>query len=206
MSPTPRSGSTQAHTTAGRAMIRDLGAGAALPAAFDVRTAFDFAVSLASEVGQHEELPSEDRRWLDKARAALPDSVRPAVDDETCIMGAGLILDRPGVTDAASYVDALRTSSGPEFAQIALADHLRHHEESPVVEAAIDGDREAVESMLNEWPEAKRDWLRRLLTDADGMLAEVHAAMAAWLPLYQEIEPRVQSIIERDAKARASEL
>jgi DNA-binding transcriptional ArsR family regulator len=187
-------------------MIRDLGAGAGLPAAFDVRTAFDFAVSLASEVGQHEELPSEDRRWLDKARAALPDRVRPAVDDETCIMGAGLILDRPGVTDAASYVDALRTSSGPEFAQIALADHLRHHEESPVVEAAIDGDREAVESMLNEWPEAKRDWLRRLLTDADGMLAEVHAAMAAWLPLYQEIEPRVQSIIERDAKARASEL
>jgi DNA-binding transcriptional ArsR family regulator len=30
--------------------------------------------------------------------------------------------------------------------------------------------------------------------------------MAAWLPLYQEIEPRVLSIIERDAKARVPEL
>ena len=183
-------------------MIRDLGAGAGLPAAFDVRTAFDFAVSLASEVGQHDELPSEDRRWLEKARAALPESVRPAVDDETCIMGAGLIIDRPDVTDAASYVAAIRSSTGAEFAQIVLADNLRHHEQSPVVQAAIDGDREAVESMLNEWPEAKRAWLRRLLDDADGMLEEVHAAMAAWLPLYQEIEPRVLAIIERDAKAR----
>ena len=108
MSPSPRS-STPIATPAGRTMIRNLGAGAGLPAAFDVRTAFDFAVSLASEVGQHEELPSEDRRWLEKARAALPEHVRPAVDDETCIMGAGLIIDRPDVVDAASYVKATYT-------------------------------------------------------------------------------------------------
>ena len=205
MSPSSRS-STPSTAGAGRTMIRDLGAGAGLPAAFDVRTAFDFAVSLASEVGQHDELPSEDRRWLEKARAALPESVRPAVDDETCIMGAGLIIDRPDITDAASYVAAIRSTTGAEFAQIVLADNLRHHEQSPVVQAAIDGDREAVESMLNEWPEAKRVWLRRLLDDADGMLEEVHAAMAAWLPLYLEIEPRVQAIIERDATARVPEL
>jgi DNA-binding transcriptional ArsR family regulator len=205
MSPSARS-STASANPAGRTMIRDLGPGAGLPAAFDVRTAFDFAVSLASEVGQHEELPSEDRRWLEKARAALPEHVRPAVDDETCIMGAGLIMDRPEVTDAASYVAAIRSSSGSAFAQIVLADNLRHHEQSPVVQAAINGDRESVESMLDQWPEAKRAWLRRLLDDADGMLEEVHAAMAAWLPLYQDVEPRVLSIIERDAKARLPEL
>jgi DNA-binding transcriptional ArsR family regulator len=205
MSPSPRSSAPIA-APAGRTMIRDLGAGAGLPAAFDVRTAFDFAVSLASEVGQHEELPSEDRRWLEKARAALPAHVRPAVDDETCIMGGGLIIDRADVIDAASYVKAIRASSGAEFAQIVLADNLRHHEQSPVVQAALDGDRESVESMLGQWPEQKRAWLRRLLDDADAMLEEVHAAMAAWLPLYQEIEPRVLSIIERDAKSRLPEL
>jgi DNA-binding transcriptional ArsR family regulator len=206
MSPTPRSTSTTNAATGGRAMIRDLGASAGMPASFDVRTAFDFAVSLASEVGQHDELPSEDRRWLEKARAALPDRVRPAIDDETCIMGAGLIIDRPDVSDAASYVRSLGASTGTEFAQIVLADNLRHHEQSAVVQAAIDGDREAVERMLADWPEQKRAWLRRLLDDADGMLGEVHDAMSAWLPMYAEIEPRVKSIIERDAEARAPEL
>src|SRR5689334_13813861 len=162
MTPSSRSSTPNANP-AGRTMIRDLGAGAGLPAAFDVRTAFDFAVSLASEVGQHEELPAEDRRWLEKARAALPERVRPAVDDETCIMGAGLIIDRPDVTDAASYVRALGDSTGTEFAQIVLADNLRHHDQSAVVQAAIDGDRDAVERMLGDWPEQKRGWLRRLL-------------------------------------------
>src|SRR5215211_7597454 len=100
MSPSSRSTPTRSTPPAGRTMIRDLGGASALPAAFDVRTAFDFAVSLAAEVGQHEELPSEDRRWLEKARAALPERVRPAVDDETCIMGAGLIIDRSDVTEA----------------------------------------------------------------------------------------------------------
>jgi DNA-binding transcriptional ArsR family regulator len=60
--------------------------------------------------------------------------------------------------------------------------------------------------MLADWPEQKRAWLRRLLDDADGMLGEVRDAMSAWLPMYAEIEPRVKSIIERDAEARAPDL
>jgi len=187
-------------------MIRDLGGASALPAAFDVRTAFDFAVSLAAEVGQHEELPSEERRWLEKARAALPQHVRPAIDDETCIMGVGIMVDRPDVLDAQTYVDLLASSTGASFAQIVLADNLRHPDQQPVVQAAIDGDRESVERMLLGWPEQKRGWLRRLLDDSDSMLADVHAVMAAWLPMYKEIEPRVRSIIERDIDLRAADV
>ena len=111
MTPSPRQTQPAAPTTErGRAMVRDVGAGSTLPARFDVRTAYDFAISLAQEVGEHDELPSEDRRWLERARAALPESVRPAVDSELAIFGSGLIVDRPEITDATSFVDLLRAT------------------------------------------------------------------------------------------------
>ena len=113
MTPSPRQITPATATTpSGRAMVRDVGAGNALPARFDVRTAFDFAISTTSDVGEHDELPAEDRKWLERARAALPDRVRPAVDSELGIFGTGLIVDRPDVTDAATFVELLRQTPG----------------------------------------------------------------------------------------------
>ena len=88
-------------------MVRDVGAGNAPAGRFDVRTAFDFAISLTSDVGDHDELPAEDRRWLERARAALPDRLRPADRRRAVHLGAGLIVDRPDITDAAAFVDLL---------------------------------------------------------------------------------------------------
>ena len=52
MTPSPRQITPSIATaSSGRAMVRDVGAGTGMPARFDVRTAFDFAISLASEVG-----------------------------------------------------------------------------------------------------------------------------------------------------------
>ena len=204
MSPSARS---TAHVVpSGRAMVRDVGSGASLPASIDVRTAFDFAVSLASEVGEHDELPAEDRRWLERARAALPESVRPAIDDEMCIFGAGLIVNRPEVRDATSFVDLLHHTTGQEFTTAVLADNLRDPAREAEVAAALDGDRAAIDALLAAWPEHKQGWLSRLLVDANALVGEVAALMDAWLPLYQEIEPRVRTIIERDADLRAADI
>src|SRR5512140_2241182 len=87
-----------------RAPVRSVGTGASLPLEFDVRTAFDFALSLAAEVGQQDELPEQDRRWLQESRATLPATDGMLVDDDLCIHGASLLIDRPDVKDAAGYV------------------------------------------------------------------------------------------------------
>ncbi len=186
-----------------RAPVRNVGGSAALPATFDIRTAYDFAISLAVEVGERDELPEDDRIWLERARASLPTSVRQAIDDELCIFAAGLVVDRPDVTDAAGLVELLRKTSGATFAQAVLADSLRDPERQADVAGALDGDREAADRVLACWPEQKHGSMGRLLDDADGLTAEVSAVMEAWLPLYQEIEPRIRTIIERDVALRA---
>jgi DNA-binding transcriptional ArsR family regulator len=186
-------------------MVRDVGAGTSLPTRFDVRTAFDFAISLTSDVGEHDELPTEDRRWLEKARAALPERVRPAVDSELCIFGTGLIVDRPEVSDAAAFLALLRATTGREFATAVLADQLRDPSREAEIAAALDGDREAVAAVLGSWPEHKHGWLSRILGDNVAITEEVTDLLAAWLPLYQEIEPKVAAIIERDVALRADD-
>ena len=206
MPPSPRQITPATATTpSGRAMVRDVGAGNALPARFDVRTAFDFAISTTSDVGEHDELPAEDRKWLERARAALPERVRPAVDSELGIFGTGLIVDRPDVTDAAAFVELLRQTPGREFAHAVLADSLRDPAREAEIAAALDGDRTAIDAVLGAWPEHKHGWLSRILGDSDEITQEVTELLTAWLPLYQEIEPRVAKIIERDVALRAGD-
>ena len=159
----------------------------------------------AAEVGEHDELPAEDRRWLERARAALPDSVRPAVDSELAIFGSGLIVDRPEITDASAFVDLLRATTGREFVSAVLADQLRDAAHEAEIAAALDGDRTAIDAVLASWPEHKHGWLSRILSDSDELVGEVADLMSAWLPLYQEIEPRVRTIIERDIALRAGD-
>ncbi len=205
MAPTSRSTGTGTPTTPGRGMVRDVGSGSSLPTRFDVRTAYDFAISLTDEVGEHDELPAEDRRWLERARTALPDRVRPAVDSELCIFGAGLIVDRPEIDDAAAFVALLRDTSGRELATAVLADQLRDADRESEIAAALAGDHDAVGQVLSMWPEHKHGWLSRLLGDSDALAGEVADLLTAWLPLYQEIEPRVAKIIARDVDLRAAD-
>jgi hypothetical protein len=185
MPPTARS--TGPAASAGRAMLRDVCSGATWAISFDIRTAFDFAVSLAREVGEQDELPAEDRRWLERSRAALPEAMRSMIDDELSIFGAGLLIDHPEVSDAADFVALLRATSGTEFANIVFAEQLRDRERRDEVIAALDGDTAARTSLLACWPEQKQDWVERLLGDAGGVMGELGELMATWLPLYQEI-------------------
>jgi DNA-binding transcriptional ArsR family regulator len=186
--------------------VRSVSSGTALPTSFDVRTAFDFALSLAVEVGEEDELPAEDKAWLLEGRAAIPASSDGLViDDELCIFGAGLLVDHPEAKDAAGYVELLRNTSGRAFADVVLADTLRDPERHDDVVAAIGGDAEAAERVVACWPEHKHAWLGQLLEDPDALIGLVADRMAAWLPRYQEREARFRTIIERDVALRAAD-
>lgn len=187
-----------------RSPIRSIGSGMELPVAFDVRTAFDFALSLSVEVGEQDELPAEDKAWLVKARADLGAPEAP-LDDEGCVFGSGLLVDRPDVTDAAAYVELLRATTGRQFADLVLVDSRHDPEFGDDVAAALDGDREAEARILTKWPSEKHGWLTMLCRDPGALVEAIADRMAAWLPRYQEMEERIGRIIERDVALRADD-
>ena len=200
---TPTRSPRQAAPAPTRTMLRSVGGGASLETVFDVRTAYDFSISLAAEVGEHDELPEADRAWLERSRAALPASARLADRAELCIFGAGLLVDRPDVTDAAGFVELVRTTPGHVFASVVLADTLHDPVRAVETQAALDGDPAAIDAVLAAWTDHNQAWLARLLREPDAVLAELSDLMSAWLPFYLEIEPRVARIIARDAALRA---
>jgi DNA-binding transcriptional ArsR family regulator len=183
-----------------------MGSTAALPVIFDVRTAYDFAMSLATEAGADEnEIPAEDLAWLKQARADLHAAAGPALDDDLAVFGAGLIIDRPEIADAAGFVDLLQHTSGTEFANVVFADSHRDPERGFDVDAALDGDHAALDRVVACWPEDKHGWLRNLFHDPDALIGTLAQRMAAWLPRYQEMEPRIHDIIVRDVELRTED-
>jgi DNA-binding transcriptional ArsR family regulator len=197
---------TAAPLSPARAPVRSLGSTAALPITFDIRTAYDFAMSLATDAGADEhEIPAEDLAWLNKARADLHAAAGPAIDDELCVFGAGLIIDRPEIRDAAAFVELLANTPGTEFANVVFADSLRDPDLKPDVDAALDGDTDALDRVVACWPEEKHGWLRNFFGDPQGLIESLAERLAMWLPHYQEMEPRIKNIIERDAELRSED-
>jgi DNA-binding transcriptional ArsR family regulator len=200
----PSSTAVRTDPAVSRAKVREVG-GVAADAVFDVRTAYDFSISLSPDAGGGGELPEADRVWLERARASLPAALLPLMQTEHGISATGLIIDRPDVTDAASVVAMLRGLRGADFARQVLDEERRDPEHGPLLEAAAAGDDAALAELLAACPGLKRARVERLLRDPEAGLAEVIELLTAWLPIYQEIEPRVQAIIERDAALRADD-
>ena len=73
--PTPAAAPTA--TPAARAPMRDVtgGAGTGISVIYDARSAYDFVFSLEDEAGSTDDLPAADRRWLQAAKAKLPQSL-----------------------------------------------------------------------------------------------------------------------------------
>lgn len=202
MSPTLRS----VPAAPARAMLRDVGAGATNVAIeFEVRTAFDFSISLAREAGEHDEITPEDQRWLAAARAGIPELDQAKSEESAWSYAPPLAVDHPEVTDAASFVELLHRTSGRELATAALADVLRDPGRNQLIQAAVAGEPEAITAVLASWPEMKRPLLERLLRDGDTVIGEIATLFKSWLPRYQEIEPRIRAIIERDVELRAAD-
>src|SRR6266511_3927985 len=109
---TPRASRSQADSRP-PAAVRDFrGTAASYEIEWDVRTVYDFVISLSDDAGSTDDMPPADRRWLAEARAGLPESVRAdrkaLLGSELCSNIAELAVDRPDVRSPAAFVKAVR--------------------------------------------------------------------------------------------------
>lgn len=187
----------------GRALMRDVTAGApGITVTFDARTAFDFVFSLDDDAGSTDDLPQADRRWLEGARAKLPKELYELPMRAGAIYAAAFLVDRPQVTDARSFVEFAAALPDDTLARVVLADDLRAPEREPLMSRALAGDEAAIVEAAAGWPEQKRPFLERILRQPGAAMRDLTALMEAWLTHFEEIEPRVRAIIERDVAMR----
>lgn len=191
----------------GRALMRDVtGGGPVVTVTFDPRTAYDFVFSLEAEAGSTDDLPAADRRWLADARAKLPRELADLPHGAGAIFAAAFLVDHPEVTDAASLGRHVDTLPRDALTRAVLADELRNPDRQPLMEQALARDEKAIAELLSGWADTKRPFLERVVREPEAAMAALTALLQAWLPLFQEIEPRVEAIIRRDVELRAADV
>jgi len=196
-----------------RAMVRELaGQAQRLNVVFDARTAFDFLISLSAHEENEKEtdlLPADDA-WLKRAMAELPADrladIKRYFGEESIGLPYSLpmiAVERPEVKDAASLVQALRQMGSEKLAGILVSGLLKHVQADEDLSADImAGDRDAIDTACEPWDQAHRDKLAAFVANRDEELDRMIGVLEAWLPLYQEVEPRVASMFKRDISGR----
>ncbi len=206
-----RSRSAEATAAPVRAIVRDFSRAATTPYAveFDVRTVYDFLLSLSKDAGTTEDLPETDRVWLREAKASLPAALRTELDDrfgaDICVVVAGLAVGRPELVDARSFVEFLRAIDPHEFVRTILGEYQRDPVMSPFLDRALGGEPAAIERIRLELDEHKLSLADRLLGDPTELIRSTVAILEAWYERFAPIEERIRSMIRRDADARIAD-
>lgn len=206
-----RSRSAEATAAPVRAIVRDFSRAATTPYAveFDVRTVYDFLLSLSKDAGTTEDLPETDRVWLREAKASLPAALRTELDDQfgadICVVVAGLAVGRPELVDARSFVEFLRAIDPHEFVRTILGEYQRDPVMSPFLDRALGGEPAAIERIRLELDEHKLSLADRLLGDPTELIRSTVAILEAWYERFAPIEERIRSMIRRDADARIAD-
>ena len=200
-------------TVAASPRVRDLrrpGSGPVVE--WDVRTAYDFVFALSDDAGVSDDLPATDRAWLNDGKAKLRASLGDALDlygQEMCVVLAGLAVDHPEVTDAASFLERFEAASDDEIVRLIVGEDLRDPDRAEIVERAIAGDEVAiaqtVDALVGQGHEHARDLVLSLYREPRRVIATARGVLEAWLPTFQVIEPRVDAMIHRDVDARAGD-
>ncbi|MEO7119226.1 MAG: metalloregulator ArsR/SmtB family transcription factor [Candidatus Limnocylindrales bacterium] len=195
-----------------RPIVRDFtGAAARADLTFEARTAFDFLVSMNVVAGEETDLLPEDATWLKDARAGLAPDVRNDID--SCFGGTsaaafqalpGLAVNRPETADAASFVAVLDALSDDQLARLLLADLLRYVGSETAIDAVMSGDDAALADVGSRFDDHKAEVVG-FLREPVPAVRQVRAIVAAWLPVYQQVEPRVAMMLERDVAGRRSD-
>ena len=180
---------------------------------WDVRTAYDFVFSLSDDAGSTDDLPTPDRTWLAEARGRLRERFGEALDlygNELCMVLAALAVDRPEVTDAASFVRVLESVDDETILRTIVGDDLRDPETRAIAERAIAGDEAAIMTMATRaathHDKAFEEWVAvDLPRSRQGRSNPPRTSSTAWLDTFREIEPRVDAMIHRDYDARADD-
>ncbi len=179
---------------------------------WDVRTAYDFVFSLSNDAGSTDDMLPADRTWLTDARARLREHFGDVLDlygNEMCTVLAGLAVDRPQVTDAASFVAVLQALDDETILRTIVGDDLRDPEIRATAELAIAGDEAAIVTMAARagahHDKAFEAWVASVYRDPSSVIEPARHILAVWLESFREIEPRVDAMIRRDYEDRAGD-
>jgi DNA-binding transcriptional ArsR family regulator len=205
-----RHATTPAAPPAQRPMVRDVaGRAGRVELTFEARTAYDFVISLYICAGDESDLLPGDRAWLERTRAALPEVERSRLSD---CFGEGssavfrnlpsIVLNSPELRTAADLVAAVEKHSDDDLARLFVSDMLGARAGNGLVERVLAGDeaaRDEARSLVDEYHWAA---LADLLADPAARVREMRRVLDAWLPRYQEVEPRIAEMVERDVAGR----
>ena len=198
----------------GRPMVRSIGGGGSVEVVFDVRTAYDFMISLSDDAGSTEDLPAPDRTWLKSARNALPELARRDREGflaNEAFLGAVVVaVQRPDVRTSADLVTALRGMDPNALARLLMIDTAHAPEITSLVDAALAGDHSVlprIEAILKSKLMPEHCALRvDLLRQPDEYHHRLVGVLEAWQTRFAEVEDRIGSMIRRDADDRASDI
>ena len=194
-----------------RPAVRDFTGGAAGHVIeWDVRPVYDFLFSLTSEAGATDDLPAEDRRWVETARAALTDRERELYErmseTEVAIHLAAFVVEHRSIETADALVAALE-AAGPVpllhsvFSEAAASNPAI----APILERAFAGDASAIGELEAGLPHWHRTERLALLADPVKTHHDIVALARSWANSFRPIEGRIREILARDFDLRAND-
>jgi DNA-binding transcriptional ArsR family regulator len=204
-----------APTAEARPRVRGSAGGAEYPPVeYDVRTPYDFVLSLSlAAEAEESDLLAEDEAWIADRRSALPAQVRGQLTScyEAPFVGAihvlpSVIVDNPGLRDAAALTDAIDAITPRDVVHRFLADYLPRSDVDAMTDRVIAGDAGIIEEVRARldasWGKGQ---MAAILEDPLPAIEAMRRVLRAWLPIYQEVEPRMRRMIERDVESRAAD-
>jgi DNA-binding transcriptional ArsR family regulator len=196
-----------------RPIVRDFsGGGAAHAVTFDVRTAYDFLISLMIGTGEDTDLLPEDAEWRRRTRAALEPEV--VVDLDTCFAGKhkgvynslpSLIVEHPEVHDAAALVALVEATGDTELIRQLAPELPAGAKVDALIGRALDGDTGSFDELAPKLSEHTRAEFLEIIGEGREPIQKTRESINAWLPAFQEIEGRIGKIIGRDLAGRAGD-
>jgi DNA-binding transcriptional ArsR family regulator len=200
--------------TTGRPLVRSVGAGAGpVDVTFDVRTVYDFMISLSDDAGATDDLPAADREWLKTARAALPGLARRdregLLGNEAFLGAVHVAVERSDIRTGPELIAALRSIEPRALARQLAIDSVYRPEVTPLIEAALGGDLSVlprIEEMLRDKMDADECalWID-VLRQPEEYHRRLVAVLDAWQVHFAEVEDRVAAMIRRDADSRLAD-
>ena len=173
---------------------------------WDVRTIYDFLFSLNEDHDFPHDLLDEDKAWLAAARARLveqhPDKVQVLLGSEMSILVAAYAVEHPELTTIDAFLDAFEAAPVTSMLETMLCDLVRDPEIGDLVAEASTGDARALADLRAAIPEHKVG-LHALLEDPAAGLRTVVAVLRSWAVPFAAIEPRIQTMLDRDHALRA---
>lgn len=210
---TNRVGGRDGREASRRAVVRDMSAGSQpYGVEFDARTAYDFLVTLSLVHDDQLDLLAEDRRWLESARASLgPDRRRDLEElfgERPTAFGsgiAGMIVALPHARTARQFVSALAVTETRAIVRTMLAEMTRDPVAAAQLERILDGADDEIADFAARTGEHNCIATEALLTSPGTAIDRLRGLLAEWLGRFEEVEARVDRIINRDLGLREAD-